>query len=36
MPDTSPNFRGVVLALIIVIVVCDMGLAIDFIIEQPG
>jgi hypothetical protein len=36
LPETDPNFRGVVLGLIIVIVVCAMGLAIDFIIEQPG
>ena len=34
LPDTDPNFRGTVLALIIVIVFCALGLGIDFLIER--
>jgi hypothetical protein len=31
----NKNFRGTILALVIIIVVCALGLGIDFWVERP-
>lgn len=34
LPHTSPNYRGTVMALIIIIITCALALGIDFIVER--